>query len=273
MAHLVGGHAGQSGLHLIGDELHGHAQLTLLQALAHADDGVQAGLQGGVDLLVDGEVGLVVVLTALRVADDDVLHAQLLEHLGGNLAGVGAVGLIVAVLSADGDAAVLEQTHSGGNVHVGHAENDLAPLGLAQLGLDVLGEGLGLGQGLVHLPVAGDDGLAVAAVHCSSILSIYVRLCAGGAPVSSRPIKQACFMPGWKNLRRPAGRPRRSKLCISRFRPRAKAQSLRCSSSPHRTRFAGLRRGPRKGVACPGIVFRSLRRPAGRQRRAAPCPP
>ncbi len=55
------------------------------------------------DLLVDGKVGLVIVLAALGVADDDVLDAGLLEHLGGDLTGVGAVGLIVAGLSADGD--------------------------------------------------------------------------------------------------------------------------------------------------------------------------
>ncbi len=111
-------HAGQGALDLVGDQLHGHAQLTLLQALADADDGVQAGLQGGVDLLVDGEVGLVIVLTALGVADDDVLDARLLEHLGGDLAGVGAVGLIVAGLSTDGDVAVLKETHGGWDVHV-----------------------------------------------------------------------------------------------------------------------------------------------------------
>ena len=37
---------------------------------------------------------------------------------------------------------------------------------------------------------------------------------------------------------------RRPKLRIVRFRVNAKAHSLRWASSPHRTRFAGLRRGP-----------------------------
>ena len=113
MAHLLGGHAGQGGLHLVGDEIHGHAQLPLLQALAHADDGVQPRLQGGMHLLVDGEIGLIVVLAALGVADHHILDAQLLQHLRGDLTGVGAVGLIVAVLRADGDAALFEQAHGG----------------------------------------------------------------------------------------------------------------------------------------------------------------
>ena len=79
-------------------------------------------------------------------------------------------------------------------------------------------------------------------------------------PVAASPVRRlAGELKRGRNplFRRPAGRPRRSKLRISRFRPRAKAQSLRCSSSPHRTRFAGLRRGPRKGVAASSISLAS----------------
>ena len=39
--------------------------------------------------------------------------------------------------------------------------------------------------------------------------------------------------------------PRRHKLRIPRFAASGKAHSLRCASSPHATRFAGLARGPR----------------------------
>ena len=165
MAHLVGGHAGQSGLHLVGDQVHGDAQLTLLQALAHAHDGVQASLQGGVNLLVDGEVGLIVVLATLGVADDDILHADLLEHFRRDLAGESAVGLVVAGLSADGHPALLEEAHSSLKVHRGHAQHHLAPLGLADEGLELLGKGPGFGEGLVHLPVAGNNGFAISSVH------------------------------------------------------------------------------------------------------------
>ena len=42
----------------------------------------------------------------------------------------------------------------------------------------------------------------------------------------------------------PKARRRRPKLRIVRFRAGPKAHSLRWASSPHRTRFAGLRRGP-----------------------------
>ena len=43
--------------------------------------------------------------------------------------------------------------------------------------------------------------------------------------------------------------PRRRKLRIVRFRLKPKVHSLRCSSSPHATRFAGLARGSLKGKA------------------------
>ena len=125
----------------------------------------EAHLVDGVDLLVHGEVGLVVVLAALGVADDHVLGSGFLDHLGGDLAGVGAVVLIVAGLRADGDVAVLEQTHGGGDVHRGDAQDYIAPLAPGHDGLELLGKGLHLGQGVVHLPVAGDDSLTITTVH------------------------------------------------------------------------------------------------------------
>ena len=165
VAHLVGGHVGQGALDLIGDELHGHAQLPLLQALAHADDGDEAGVDGGVDLLVHGEVGLVVILAALGVADDDILGPGLLDHLGGDLAGERTVVLVVAGLSADGDVTVLEQADGAGDVHRRDTEHHIAPLALGDDGLDLLGKGLHLRQGVVHLPVSGNDSLTITTIH------------------------------------------------------------------------------------------------------------
>ena len=96
------------------DELHGDAQLPLLQALAHADNGVQPGLQSGQNLLVDGEIRFAEILAALGMADDDVLDAQVLQHVGGDLAGVGALLLKIHVLGAHGDPQVLGQGSDGG---------------------------------------------------------------------------------------------------------------------------------------------------------------
>ena len=165
LAQLLGGYAGQRGLHLQGDELHGDAQLPLLQRLTHADNGVQTGLQRGQYLLVDDEIRLAEILAALGVADDDVLHAQILQHIGGDLAGVGAGLLKEHVLCANGHAGILESLDGGGDVHGGDAHHYVAPLGLGQQGLQLLGEFFRLAGGLVHLPVAGDNGLTVSAIH------------------------------------------------------------------------------------------------------------
>ena len=181
LAGLLGGHAGQCALDLISDVLHGHAQLPLLQALAHAHDGQQPGVQGGVYLLVHGEVGLVVILAALRVADDHILGPGITDHLGGDLAGKGAVVLVMAGLSADGNVAVLEQPHRAGDVGGGHTQHHSAPLALGHDRLDLFREFLRLGDGIVHFPVAGDDGLAVSSVHGNYILSI-MKIALGDGP-------------------------------------------------------------------------------------------
>ena len=116
-------------------------------------------------LLIDSEVRLAEVLPPFGVADDDVLDAQILQHIGGHLAGVGAGLLIKYVLSAHGHPNVLEGLHGGGDIHGGHAHHHVAPLGAGQQALEFFGKFLGLGGGLVHLPVAGDDGLAISAIH------------------------------------------------------------------------------------------------------------
>ena len=128
MTDLLGGDAGQSGLHLQVDDLLGHAQLPLFLGLAHADDGVQPRVDGGVSLAVDDDVVVIPILTAFGVADDGILHVQLLEHGSGDLAGECAVILKVDVLRADHHTGVLECLLSCRDVHKGDAQENVAPL-------------------------------------------------------------------------------------------------------------------------------------------------
>ena len=73
-AHILRGDPGQGCLELVGDELHGHAQLPLVLVLTHAENGAEPGAEGGVDFLIDDVVRLAEEDAAFAVADDDVFH-------------------------------------------------------------------------------------------------------------------------------------------------------------------------------------------------------
>ncbi|MPM94322.1 hypothetical protein SDC9_141468 [bioreactor metagenome] len=99
------------------------------------------------------------------MADNNVLHAKLPEHIGRYLSGIGAARFVMAVFRSDGHPGVLKKPKRGGNVHIGYAENDGAPFSTGKNRLQLLGKGTGFGEGFVHLPVSGDNCLAVSAVH------------------------------------------------------------------------------------------------------------
>ena len=98
------------------------------------------------------------------MADHDVLNAQVGQHIGGNFAGEGAGLLKVDILGTDMDVGALGHLDSGDQVGEGNADNDLAA-GVLDSGDQLADEGLGLGSGLVHFPVASNDGFAVLFIH------------------------------------------------------------------------------------------------------------
>ena len=67
------------------------AHLADIQCLTAAQDGGHTGVEHLAGLGANEGVGLTVVLAALGVAHDHVAAAELGEHLGGDLTGVGAV--------------------------------------------------------------------------------------------------------------------------------------------------------------------------------------
>ena len=79
----------------------------------------------------------------------------------------------MAGLGTNGDVAVLKQTDSGLDIGGGDAQHHIAPLALGHNGLDLLGKGLGLGQGVVHLPVSGNNCLTVTTIHGKSLLIVF----------------------------------------------------------------------------------------------------
>ncbi len=165
MAQRRGVDAGERGLDLIGHILHGQVGFALLKALAHADDGVDTVGQQGLGLGVDEHIVLAVVLTALAVADDAVLGADVGQLGRGDFAGVGALFKAGTILAAGGNLGVLAGLDHGRNHDAGHAEDDVAGALGGHISLQFFNEGLDLGGKHVHLPVAGDDSLAVFSVH------------------------------------------------------------------------------------------------------------
>lgn len=115
---------GSDGLELVDDDVDGLASLALLQALTAAENDAEATVNGSLGLVGDERVVLLQDDPALRVAEDGPGDAGVLELLNGDLAGEGAVGLVVDVLSSDLDA--LAQVLAGQEqVQRGRSNDDL----------------------------------------------------------------------------------------------------------------------------------------------------
>jgi hypothetical protein len=119
-----------------------------------------SSFQRGDDLLVDEGVGLAEIRAALAVAEDDVGGVEGAQHLGGDLAGVGAALLGVHVLAAELYGLALEHVRHGRQRGERRAKHDVHRSLAPDLVNDVLGERDGLGGRLVHLPVTSDDFLS-----------------------------------------------------------------------------------------------------------------
>src|SRR5205085_11438615 len=88
-------------------------RLALLLRLADAGDHEQAGLERGQRPPRHRLVALAEVLAALGVADDRAVDAELEQHSGGDLAGVGALVRPVDVLRGDRDLGVRQRRDRG----------------------------------------------------------------------------------------------------------------------------------------------------------------
>lgn len=126
--------------------------------------GVMVGLDERAGLQIHFLVGLAEQIAALGMADDAEGAADVLDHGDGNLAGKRALGLPVDVLGAHGDihAVELEDALHRLEIHKRRADghvHQLEPVALHAVG-DLLSEHHGLGDGVVHLPVAGNEVLA-----------------------------------------------------------------------------------------------------------------
>ena len=137
---------------------------SLLQGLTAAHDGHQTGFQCSQDLGIDIGIGLA-HSTALGVADDHILAAGIHQHVGSNFAGVSTGGVGVNILGTDAYPSLTHSADSGGNADGRNTQGHITPTALGHNSLQLGHKLLGLGGGLVHLPVTGEDGLTILSVH------------------------------------------------------------------------------------------------------------
>src|ERR1035437_8180720 len=95
---LVKGAEALTAQHIVGE-----AGFTIFEDFSHANDEDESGFDGGLELEVDGVIGLAEVLAAFGVPDDDVGNADCEQHGGVDFSGEGAFLFPVEILSADGD--------------------------------------------------------------------------------------------------------------------------------------------------------------------------
>ena len=158
------GNAHQSNFGLHRADLLGDAHLALLQQLANAQDHFQTCIQSSSYAFVHGNVGLAKVLTALGVADYNILYAHLSQHLSRDLAGECAGNSPVAVLCANFDVGAAGQLQSRLQIGVGNTD-DNAAVSVFYQRFQLFDQRFCLGTGFVHFPVAGDNSLSFCFIH------------------------------------------------------------------------------------------------------------
>lgn len=109
---------------LLLDNSNSVASLALLKGLAAAPNHAETTVNGSLGLVGDILVRLAAG-SALRVAGDGPVQAEILKLGDRDLAGVGAVGLGVDVLGRDGDGAGGDGIDGDGEVEVGWGDDDL----------------------------------------------------------------------------------------------------------------------------------------------------
>src|SRR5258706_6571815 len=94
------------------------------------------------------------------MADDDVGAADIQQHGGADLAGIGALLFPVQILRADGYVRTLAALNRHAKIYVGWADDDFVPRVAGNQGQEVMKKCLRLLRVLVHLPVGGHQLLS-----------------------------------------------------------------------------------------------------------------
>ncbi|MNV54376.1 hypothetical protein D3C71_1465670 [compost metagenome] len=138
---------------------------TLFELLAYAHDWSDAVAERRVHLLVHDFVRFAEISAALGVAENDIIHTQILQHHAADFTGERAAVLEMQVLSADLDGCAFSQF--GQNRQIGERR---ANYGLHachfSLALNLGKEAFGFRNSLEHFPVASNDWCSTHSKAC-----------------------------------------------------------------------------------------------------------
>ena len=139
------------------------ASFALFLDFADAEDRSKAFSKSQTYLIREDSTIFVVVSTTLRVAEDDVACTRRSDLCSRDFTRVSTFSLVSAVLSSDSYGAAFSFLSDRCEVDEGGTDDDVTVEGLASEGsLEFADEGDPFAEGLVHLPVTGDDILS----HC-----------------------------------------------------------------------------------------------------------
>ena len=140
------------------------------------------------------------------MADDHVGRPAVAQHLGGDLTGMGAAWLGMAVLTADQNAASFHRLGDRQDQRRRRTDQHLAvaPACLSHAVRDGLGQRQGIGPETVHLPVAGDQWSSRTRHGISPI--VLAGVSSGGRFDGQRPL--GCLSQGRVVGMRPNQKPR-----------------------------------------------------------------
>ena len=114
----------------------------------------------GQRLLGDERVRFLLKLAAFAVAKNDVAHREFLQHARADFAGEGAEIVLAHVLRGEANVGIQNGLGDFAQGGVRRSNHDVHFLHAAEFALEIGDEGQCLGDGLVHLPVSGNDQFA-----------------------------------------------------------------------------------------------------------------
>ena len=199
---LVGSEVENNLFDLLAHYVEMFAGFTFFEVLANAVDRCKVVGVSLFHFLIQRSAGFAVILAAFAVSEDYILDAERSDHLGRNLAGVGAFGFGGAVLGSYSDTGAARQLHDFGKVRVRGGHDEVyARANLAFLGGNLFEQFDTLHRSGVHFPVSCDNflshSLIISKLNAFLSLWAYIRFQSGMHRFCSSVPRRECAGLAW----------------------------------------------------------------------------